>query len=275
MSISPAHIVNYKYITDNTSNPLMNEEQCKILAISQARLIYILYNHISNSPDYKSNLITRENILKDNCGFNSVILVEEDSEIKKGNLRCNWFLTLKPAEHRIKGWDDHEACKGYEDLYARQDALNLAIQKVTVCRQNDSQIESWNTLKAISTSLKKPYLCEDEINSFIDKKLSSEDMKNFDRKKAMFFMQCKIEMEQSKINYVYDTFQIRQNSLDQKIEKNLNKGRTVFVLCGKNHGNPTDKKLIPIVNDHLSKKKVPFIVVDPSQPTPKTQSKSV
>ncbi|MBA3238564.1 MAG: hypothetical protein H0T62_09505 [Parachlamydiaceae bacterium] len=262
LSINPAHIVNYKLNAD-TGAPLIDEAERKILAISQAKLIYILYNHDSNSVNYKLNLIVRENIIKDNYQENSVILVEEDSEIKKFNLRCNWFVKLNPFDYRVKGWDNHIACQNYANIYARKDVLYSAIEKITLNNQAlTSQIESWNILKEFTTT-QNSYLSENDINSFVEKKLSSDDLRGFERKKLLFFLQCQTDIEQSKISCIYDSFQIRQDSLFQKIEKNLQKGRKVIVLCGKNHGNPTDIKLIPIVAEHLSRLTVPFIVVNP------------
>ncbi len=279
MSISPAHVVNYKYNTDITLNPLMDEEQSKILAISQAKIIYILYSqhNSTKSPNYIPNNIIRENIIIDNYRDNSIILIEEECKRKKKDLECKCFVKLKRSEYRIKGWDDHNVFKNAEELYAQHVILNSAIQKISSHIQTETPIESWNTLKKFSKTVKNSCLSEEEIDSFLNKKLSDTELEKFERKKITFIMLCKVEIFRSRQAFIYDNFQKRQDSLDQKIEKNLNKDRVVFVLCGKNHGNPTDEKFIPIVQDHFSKQKVPFIVVDPSlsvEPT-KFQSKSV
>ncbi|MBA3238889.1 MAG: hypothetical protein H0T62_11170 [Parachlamydiaceae bacterium] len=110
------------------------------------------------------------------------------------------------------------------------------------------------------------YLSQICLEDYQNKCLSMDELKKFEISKILFLNKCNIDLNISKIKFIYETFEQRQLSLEICRDKNLNpiNKRKVIALMGKNHGNPKGERIMPIVEAHFQKLNTSFVVIDPS-----------
>ncbi len=263
-SINPDHVVKYQLNVD-TSISSSDEYQNKLKAIEQAKIIYFLYNHDPKSTHFKTQCIFFQKIIEQIYDSNTVILVEESAASKKFELHLNWFVRLNRSKYQIEGWDDPEVYQKTFALFALIDKVTSATKNVIGSNQSEkSQIDHWNTLKNFAATQSISFYSDSEIDSYINKKMQNVKQKIFEERFKEYNLRFKIAFQQLEIDLMYSTFENRQNFLNTQIEKKMNEGRKVIILCGKSHGNPKDAKFIPIVQNHFSKIKEPYIIVEPS-----------
>lgn len=234
-------------------------------ALEQAKVVYLLYNHSLSTPEiFKSHCQLHEQMIRDLYRDGDIILLEEDSELKGDQLVRNFIPTLNRSKYRAKGWDVHELCEKTHALYELEYRVNKAIGVILSDNAlSKNNREAWETVLNFAKVHCHGELSEADIDNYLNDHLSRFERLKFEQKIKLVSMKCRIELEKLKINHIYDTFQQRQDALARSIQKNSLKYGKIFVLAGRNHANPTDEKIKPIIENHFQQLTASYVVVDP------------
>lgn len=259
--VNPSNIVRYK-CNDNIEIAAVDEDERKIQAMDQAKIIYLLFNHSSKTPEiFKSHCDFHKKIIEEIYVKGDIILVEEDSGKHSSELHHNLMPSLKASNYRTLGWVDPEFCEKSKSFYALEDKIKKAIQEIAFPKKQ-TDILAWNVLHNYLSGQDQP-----SENTLTNNLPSNIELRKLEAKKETFIFKCKIALKKSKIDFIYDNFAEAQDSLSRNTEKHLDlcidQSKKIIVLMGRNHGNPSDEQLIPTVNSYFSNQRVPYVVIDP------------
>lgn len=241
----------------------LTEGEEKHQAIHKAKVIYLAYHHDFLSSDYRTRCLFNETVIQALYSPDDTILVEEDSTKTREELFRNFIPRLDPSIYRIKGWDDPEVRKEAREHATFKIKLKQALKNIKHSSLEEFQEEEWGILLDFAEKNQNTYLLHSEVeNYFSGTKPTPTQCYRFKQKLLLFLLRCKVDLEKHRMNFIYDTFEKRQDSLKTCVEKQLGKGRKVFALMGANHGDPADPRLSPIVEKHLNSLSVPFVVIN-------------